>query len=396
MKCEKARTLMLGSLYGEISPRKQKALERHLASCAGCSQEFAGQKATVSTFCGLDFEAAPDKLNEIVREMAVRELEQEVLLSKKKHVNYWKPAFASAAAAILLVVGLIYYLPQARMDKQIAESAAPAVVYEADKAIVGETVAKDAEENIAGLSGGAQPESRDYSLRSESEQSDLRAHSSLKIEQEPAFRQKAAAPSSVDEGADMDAGTDRSPFSIQAPMKEKSLAESTPTESQALLFGEERENLKKRQDLQAPAAARGLSSYREEEASANELFGKGNEFFGKMDYAQAIGMYQDAITLAPESRLAVDARFRLGQAYQELKQFESALSEYQAITAGHPDYPALGAVYIAAGDCHMALGQPVEAARAYETVRDHFPEFRALALAKLAAIEADSHASGQE
>jgi len=136
MNCKKAQSLMLDALYGELSLSNDKALKKHLDSCPQCAQEFSSQRATVSTFQKVDFENPPAALADLVKDIAIREMEQEALFAHPQRSRYWKPALASAAAALLLVVGVIYYLPQAQMsresDKLASTSQARAIGESAD------------------------------------------------------------------------------------------------------------------------------------------------------------------------------------------------------------------------------------------------------------------------
>jgi tetratricopeptide (TPR) repeat protein len=395
MNCKKAQSLMLDFLYHELPSRKQKALERHLNKCAACAEELRNQQSTVSAFQGVDFENPPPELNEILKEMAVKELEQEALFSRKKSAAwYWKPTLASAAAAMLLVVALVYYRPQAKINRQMAnEASAPqsAVIAQADKIT-------PAAENEVGERSWAQnkvePAEPESLLRRDTEAPALIGETAAALHEEMTEQPKdkaIPAPPLFDRLADENnvSGAGRL---AEPAIKQEVYPASAPSEDRALSLDRAREGiaLRKAQSYMPQTAEGAATSFAEPEMKANDVLSKGNEFFDDKDYGRAAMMYQEAIGLAPEAEKAADVRFRLARSYQELHRYDQALAEYLSIIDHNPDYPALAEVYLGAGDCYLALGQPSEAGKAYETVRDRFPEFRETALKKLTGIEDQS------
>ena len=74
MNCDKAQALMPDHLYGELKPRKQRALLRHLRECPKCSEEFETHKATASTFAKLGMETPPAGLSAKIAAMAAEDI----------------------------------------------------------------------------------------------------------------------------------------------------------------------------------------------------------------------------------------------------------------------------------------------------------------------------------
>ncbi|NQU08182.1 MAG: hypothetical protein HQ583_06435, partial [Candidatus Abyssubacteria bacterium] len=111
MKCNKAQSLMLDHLYGDLKPRKQKALLQHLQVCRTCSEEFEAHKATSSAFARLDMEEPSPELSARIAAMAARDLERQELLRPLTSGWNWKPALATVAAATVAVVIIVRYVP---------------------------------------------------------------------------------------------------------------------------------------------------------------------------------------------------------------------------------------------------------------------------------------------
>ncbi|RJP17145.1 MAG: hypothetical protein C4520_17355 [Candidatus Abyssobacteria bacterium SURF_5] len=381
MKCQKAQSLMLDSLYAVLAPRQQRALEKHLASCPACSKEFAEQKNVISVFRDVDFEKPSAALNEIVRQMAVRELEQEALFAGRRSVTYWKPALASAAAALLVIVGVVYYLPQAQKEQTIAQYP-PAESVAAPKADF--TGAADGFK----LKEDKMDVARDVRLESQL-QPEAPVSAGIAPEKRKDLAPMHLALESTDElsGAETTSGANASNFRT----REEGLLDSRPeVEIDSLRRTQKGEKLQKT-NVASPSLAPDSATLGEETAGKKSL-SNGDRHPVSLKYHEATESYQDAVRFAPAPKATVDAQFRLGQSYQAEKEYDRALVEYKSIMEKHPEYSSLGFVYLAAGDSYLALGRAAEAIQMYETVRDRFPELRAVALERLSSATAPAQA----
>ena len=106
--CRRARNSMVASRDGELTARRQRALERHLDRCGACRTERVALEGVLATLDGLSLEAdVPPALEHAVmrRIRALAEDEQE-----SPRTLAWTrtlaPAVAASAVVLLAVVGL--------------------------------------------------------------------------------------------------------------------------------------------------------------------------------------------------------------------------------------------------------------------------------------------------
>jgi len=76
MNCNKAQSLILDHLYGDLKPRTERVLLRHLQQCPKCAEELATHKATASTFARLSLEEPPPGLSAKIAAMAAEDIER--------------------------------------------------------------------------------------------------------------------------------------------------------------------------------------------------------------------------------------------------------------------------------------------------------------------------------
>jgi len=74
----------------------------------------------------------------------------------------------------------------------------------------------------------------------------------------------------------------------------------------------------------------------ETDTKAEQHFEKANELRKVADYDAAIAEYEKAISLSPNSKIAQDAQYWVGQLYFESKQFDAALSAFQKLLDEYP------------------------------------------------------------
>lgn len=76
---------------------------------------------------------------------------------------------------------------------------------------------------------------------------------------------------------------------------------------------------------------------------AEQHFQKANELHILADYDAAIAEYQTVISLSPNSKIAQNAQYWIGQLYFESKQFDAALSAFQKLLDEYPESKSIPA-----------------------------------------------------
>ena len=71
-------------------------------------------------------------------------------------------------------------------------------------------------------------------------------------------------------------------------------------------------------------------------AEAEQHFGKAMELRKAADYDAAIAEYNKVLNLSPDSKIARNAQYWIGQSHFEARQFDAALSAFQKLLDEHP------------------------------------------------------------
>jgi anti-sigma factor RsiW len=138
MRCQRAQQWMAAAVDGEVSPRRRRALDGHLASCAACRGELAATERMLTALEALPMEAPVSASLEQATLRRVRLAAADE--AERAPGSRWKatlpfPVFALATVAVLvLAVGIVWRAgevagpagPAARpTPKPVAEAAAP-------------------------------------------------------------------------------------------------------------------------------------------------------------------------------------------------------------------------------------------------------------------------------
>ena len=111
MRCHRARKWMTAAVDGELSPRRRRALDGHLAACAACRRELAVTERMLTALEGLPMEAAVSARLEQATLRRVRlAAADEAERAPASRGARWLPlpAFALATAAVLvLAIGIV-------------------------------------------------------------------------------------------------------------------------------------------------------------------------------------------------------------------------------------------------------------------------------------------------
>ncbi len=111
MRCQRARKWMTAAVDGELSPRRRRALDGHLAACAACRRELAVTERMLAALEGLPMEAAvsPRLEQATLRRVRLAAADE----AERAPASRWTrwlplPAFALATAAVLvLAIGIV-------------------------------------------------------------------------------------------------------------------------------------------------------------------------------------------------------------------------------------------------------------------------------------------------
>ena len=111
MRCQRARKSMTAAVDGELSPRRRRALDGHLAACAACRRELAVTERMLTALEGLPMEAAvPVRLEQATLRRVRLAAADEAERAPASRWTRWLPlpAFALATAAVLvLAIGIV-------------------------------------------------------------------------------------------------------------------------------------------------------------------------------------------------------------------------------------------------------------------------------------------------
>lgn len=438
MKCDKAQSLMLDHLYGDLKPREQKALLQHVQACHTCAEEYEAHKATVSAFKQVDMEEPPPGLSrKIVATAADRIEQQEPLPAWNRWA--WKPALATAAAAMLVIVFLINNPPAQKIahvaarapspgDAQMLEKAAPPQkphMAEPAQMVEEEDVSRyrKTTEDLRESRGSYKENNLRFDIAATDKVGGVASESHMaglkrakKIEERPLPISEATAALPVEMKDEFSVlrsmgWTDRDEVegdskvlpdsegeelvaaSVEVYSKVPQAQESQAPESPVVRSQAEETGKGKLAYLGADGALE-ISQARLEKAQNEYL--AGNAYFGKGDFDRAVLNYQKVIALASGEELAAMSEYRLGRSYQELELFEQAISVYKEIIKKYPDFPERADVYMAVGECYLGLGNADEAIKNFEIVLDQFPDNREVAREKIGQAKLQQKVSGEE
>ncbi|TMB56374.1 MAG: hypothetical protein E6J60_06025, partial [Deltaproteobacteria bacterium] len=111
MRCQRAQKWMTAAVDGELSARRRRALDGHLAACAACRRELAVTERMLTALEGLPMEAAVSARLEQATLRRVRlAAADEAERAPASRGARWLPlpAFALATAAVLvLAIGIV-------------------------------------------------------------------------------------------------------------------------------------------------------------------------------------------------------------------------------------------------------------------------------------------------
>jgi anti-sigma factor RsiW len=122
MRCARAQKMMTAALDGELSPAARRALDAHVAGCAGCRRELAATERTLGLLETLPAETAVSERLEQATLRAVRV----AAADEAEKVPWWRgwlplPAVAVATVAVaVLAFGVLRFAGDQRPPAGVA------------------------------------------------------------------------------------------------------------------------------------------------------------------------------------------------------------------------------------------------------------------------------------
>jgi tol-pal system protein YbgF len=103
------------------------------------------------------------------------------------------------------------------------------------------------------------------------------------------------------------------------------------------------------------------------------LYDRGYAFFHQKRYAEAEQAFRQVLEKHPQSDLADNAQFWIGECRYARGDLSSALTAYAATVENYPDGNKVPDALFKAGKCLETLNRPAEAIEAYAEILERFP-----------------------
>jgi tol-pal system protein YbgF len=138
-----------------------------------------------------------------------------------------------------------------------------------------------------------------------------------------------------------------------------------------------------------PVGGAGDTQARSAEAAYKAAFAK----IEANEYEAAATAFKGFLDRHPDSDLAPNARYWLGESHYVLRDFEQALAEFNKVLQNHPDSRKAPAALLKIGYSFYELGEYDSAGQALERVRERFPDSSEARLARqrLNRMEEEGH-----
>ncbi len=100
------------------------------------------------------------------------------------------------------------------------------------------------------------------------------------------------------------------------------------------------------------------------------------------EYRSAAAAFRSFLKTYPDSDLAANARYWLGESHYVLREFEQALGEFNKVLQKHPDSRKAPAALLKIGYSFYELGEYQSARQALKRIRERFPDTSEAQLAR--------------
>jgi tol-pal system protein YbgF len=104
--------------------------------------------------------------------------------------------------------------------------------------------------------------------------------------------------------------------------------------------------------------------------------------FARGNYQLAVSGYEEYLETAPESDMADDAQYWIGESYYSLEDFDRAIQEFLKVRDIYPEGNMVAAATLKIGYAFLRKGDCATARRYFETVINEYPDSNEAALAR--------------
>jgi len=122
------------------------------------------------------------------------------------------------------------------------------------------------------------------------------------------------------------------------------------------------------------ALQEGVEGRTGKELSDEELYNRAKQTFDKGDYETARKGFQDLLEKYPQSNLANNAQFWIGEIYYREKWYEKAILEYQKVIENYPQGNKVSAALLKQGFAFLNIGDQANARLILRELINKYPE----------------------
>ena len=116
--------------------------------------------------------------------------------------------------------------------------------------------------------------------------------------------------------------------------------------------------------------------------SAGELYRNALNDYAQGHYELAINGFRSQIEIYPDSSLAPNARYWLGESYYSQKNYGLAIKEFALLAKQHPDNPKVASAMLKQGYAYLEMGDKARARTVLDNLLKQFPKSQEARLAK--------------
>jgi tol-pal system protein YbgF len=116
--------------------------------------------------------------------------------------------------------------------------------------------------------------------------------------------------------------------------------------------------------------------------SVDELYRNALNDYAKGHYELAINGFRSQIEIYPDSSLAPNARYWLGESYYSQKNYGQAIKEFALLAKQHPDNPKVASAMLKQGYAYLEMGDKSRARTVLDNLLKQFPKSQEARLAK--------------
>lgn len=139
-----------------------------------------------------------------------------------------------------------------------------------------------------------------------------------------------------------------------------------------------------RVDTLSPPRAKPVAraaAMRSQTLDVDRAYREAREQYGDRQYEMALGRFTEILVADPQSSLADNAQYWIGECYYGLGKFRQALTEFTKIFAYDRTEKADDA-QLKIARCYLSLGEKDEAVSAFEKLLDEYPESEYVGVAR--------------